>query len=1002
MLVLVGSGISIGATRGHAQQGAASWTGLLESALDRVLTERLLDADEVAQQRRSLAQPNVQVLLSAATAIEQALKRSSRGSYQKFLADSLGSLEPVHPEVLDAIIGLNAPLLTTNYDSLLELRANLQPLTWRDQRNVERLFAGDRAGVLHLHGHWSEPESVVLGLPSYDEVTRDRYTQDRLRRLFLDYTLLLVGCGESGLGDPNLGALFDWARRNCGLLQHDHFLLGTASQVRDMRARHTTSEGIDFVSYGASHGDLLPFLQELSAGLRPTREPGPAGTTERGSTRPSLPGPQSAASRRDLSPAQLKRLDTMRLERAELRQRGAPTKSLDEQIAAIKRASRPSPSLGVEDVLAGRYEIIDPAGRGGFAKVYKALDRQTGDIVAVKILFPHLCEEPRSVERFERGARNMLRLNHPHIVRVIEHPTQEEGRHYFVMEFLSAGNLEQAILTGQLSRTQALKALLEVGDALAYAHSQGIIHRDVTPRNILLDHSHRAKLTDFDLVRAADTSGGTGTGAMGTATYAAPEQMIDSGSADSRADVYSLGMTAVFILLGPRLTPVLVWNHDRLLEELDCDEPLKRVLRRATAHALDQRYPSMDMFCAELRTAIMPSSGTLSEVASENIPLPKSRRKWVLSGTAAALLVMTAFLGSNAYRQMRWSARRDAEQRTAVLLLQIQADMKDRRWEDVLRAGRWIKELNALPAEQESSVQQSIARANLELQAQQEYERFDAALRKNDDDSAVAMYQRLPVSSIYAVEGRAAFDNAVKRFIRTHLQAAVSAANRHDCTALREQAATIDRLDSDYHDLLASLASNCDASGQKAAVGTASSPAVAALSTAQRLNDEGKHTKAMRAVDYALDEGKLSVEQQQTALLILGRAACQLKDREQATRAYRRLDPEGRQLVHDVCAQQGVNNIPDARAELAGQTLVDATRAYRNGDFGTAARLAREGLVASPITAWRILGLTACATHNQAAVKEALEHLDLLGQKAVRAACQHQKDTLAPPTEAAR
>ena len=98
----------------------------------------------------------------------------------------------------------------------------------------------------------------------------------------------------------------------------------------------------------------------------------------------------------------------------------------------------------------------------------------------------------------------MLQLDHPHIVRVLDGPAEHNGFHYFVMELMAGGDLFRAVTKSKINRMEALSALLQVGQALSYAHSRGIVHRDIKPQNILLDGHGTARLTDFDLVWAAD------------------------------------------------------------------------------------------------------------------------------------------------------------------------------------------------------------------------------------------------------------------------------------------------------------------------------------------------------------------------------------------------------------------------------------------------------------------------------------------------------------------
>jgi diguanylate cyclase (GGDEF)-like protein len=145
--------------------------------------------------------------------------------------------------------------------------------------------------------------------------------------------------------------------------------------------------------------------------------------------------------------------------------------------------------------------------------------------------------------------------------------------------------------------------ILQVGEALAEAHEKGIVHRDVKPANILVDVSGAPRLTDFDLVAAEDTTGGTRTGAMGSFLFTAPEQMGSSRDADARADVYGLGMTAVFTLHGKGLPMIVVRRPERVIAALQCDESVKQVLTRAIEFEPGERFADARQFCEALREA---------------------------------------------------------------------------------------------------------------------------------------------------------------------------------------------------------------------------------------------------------------------------------------------------------------------------------------------------------------------------------------------------------------
>jgi hypothetical protein len=187
------------------------------------------------------------------------------------------------------------------------------------------------------------------------------------------------------------------------------------------------------------------------------------------------------------------------------------------------------------------------------------------------------------------------------------------------MEYVPGLDLQRTVLSGQLSREHAIKAILDIGDALHHAHNQGIIHRDVKPANILMDDKYHAKLTDFDLVYGPDTTGGTRSGmAMGTFLFAAPEQLENAKRVDHRADIYSLGMTTLFVLHGKQLPSRSFQNPAELIAKLDCGEAVRTVLLRAVAWDPAERYKKISRFCSALRLAfenpdqVMEPSGIMA------------------------------------------------------------------------------------------------------------------------------------------------------------------------------------------------------------------------------------------------------------------------------------------------------------------------------------------------------------------------------------------------------
>ena len=283
---------------------------------------------------------------------------------------------------------------------------------------------------------------------------------------------------------------------------------------------------------------------------------------------------------------------------------GQDTSAANAEILDLKRRRRAGPQLKEGDfLLDGRFRLLDRLGHGGFATIWKCLDRRRHEVVAIKVLHGQYADDRTRRERFFRGARQMATLRHPGIVQVLEERLEDEGFFFFIMEYLPGGDFHQSILQGLIARLDRLAVIATVGEALQFAHERGIIHRDIKPANIVLDQFHRPKLTDFDLVRAMDTTGGTRTGALGSWVYAAPELMTRPQEAGAPADVYGLGMTAVFALYGVDLPYDVIRDAAGFVQMLETSPAIKQILQRAIHWNWRERYPTVSEFSRALRLA---------------------------------------------------------------------------------------------------------------------------------------------------------------------------------------------------------------------------------------------------------------------------------------------------------------------------------------------------------------------------------------------------------------
>lgn len=201
--------------------------------------------------------------------------------------------------------------------------------------------------------------------------------------------------------------------------------------------------------------------------------------------------------------------------------------------------------------LTGQYQLQREVGRGGMGIVYVAHDPRLDRLVAIKTLPPHLANDAVVRDRFLREARTAAALSHPNIVPVYR-ADEIAGEVFFVMGYVDGESLSSRIQrAGPISPRELLPILRDVSDALGYAHTRGVIHRDVKAENILIDGAtQRAMVTDFGIARVAATAPMTATGTvLGTVSYMSPEQVAGD-QVDGRSDIYSLGVLAFYALSG--------------------------------------------------------------------------------------------------------------------------------------------------------------------------------------------------------------------------------------------------------------------------------------------------------------------------------------------------------------------------------------------------------------------------------------------------------------------
>jgi serine/threonine protein kinase len=337
----------------------------------------------------------------------------------------------------------------------------------------------------------------------------------------------------------------------------------------------------------------------------------------------------------------------------------------------------------------GPYRIIEQLGQGGMASVFKAYHPALDRYVAIKVLHPAFKEDPNFLSRFQREARVVARLEHPHIVPIYDF-AEHKGQPYLVMKFIEGVTLKARLAEKPLTKDEAIDIVMAVGAALSYAHGHGVLHRDIKPSNILLSPDGGIYLADFGLARIAEAGASTLSKdvMLGTPQYISPEQAVGLGDLDEGTDVYSLGVVLYEIVVG-RVpfnadTPFSI-IHDHIYTPLpppstinpNVPARVEAVLMKALEKERRNRYPSVEALTRAFKTAVLGLKGEPAEpisttkrvslaptevakpasaeapedslLAGESGPQPAKKRKrwpWIAAGIGITLVCLLAFLAS--------------------------------------------------------------------------------------------------------------------------------------------------------------------------------------------------------------------------------------------------------------------------------------------------------------------------------------------------------------------
>ena len=272
--------------------------------------------------------------------------------------------------------------------------------------------------------------------------------------------------------------------------------------------------------------------------------------------------------------------------------------------------------IQIGKIFAGRYRIVKQIGRGGMADVYLAKDLiLDGEEVAVKVLRTNYQTDPIAVARFQREARAMADLDHPHIVRITD-IGEEDGQQYLAMEYVAGLDLKRYIKEHYpLSNEEAVRIMGQILLAMRLAHTRGIVHRDLKPQNILLTPDGTAKVTDFGIAVAfAETSLTQTNSMLGSVHYLSPEQARGS-KATVQSDIYAMGIIFYEMLTGhipydgDSAVTIALQHFQKPLPSVIAENPsvpqaLENVVIKATAKKLTDRYKSVAEMYVDLSSSL--------------------------------------------------------------------------------------------------------------------------------------------------------------------------------------------------------------------------------------------------------------------------------------------------------------------------------------------------------------------------------------------------------------
>ncbi|OGD19734.1 MAG: hypothetical protein A2Y69_06860 [Candidatus Aminicenantes bacterium RBG_13_59_9] len=332
-----------------------------------------------------------------------------------------------------------------------------------------------------------------------------------------------------------------------------------------------------------------------------------------------------------------------------------PTESPGSSAPSASSASEtfmlPLQELKTGTLFAGRYQVIEELGRGGMGRVYKVLDKEVEEKVALKLIRPEIAGEEETIRRFRSELRLARQITHQNVCRMHD-LGRFEGTYYLTMEYVSGEDLKSTLKRmGPLSAGKVISVGRQIASGLSEAHRLGIVHRDLKPQNIMVDREGTVRVMDFGIARSQRARGDTGAAILvGTPDYMSPEQ-AESREVDGRSDIYSLGIILYELLTG-RIPTAADRPPDPAKASPQVPEALSRIVLKCLERDRVRRYPSAADLLSELEDseARLPGSEKLLSAKRTTTAPPaalkgRAARKWAVAAAGVVLLAAAVIVG---------------------------------------------------------------------------------------------------------------------------------------------------------------------------------------------------------------------------------------------------------------------------------------------------------------------------------------------------------------------